>query len=354
MTVSSVGSDRIQLRWTPTGDESAWIVGYKADGDVDWTEFNTTSTTYTFTGLNASTHYLLRVGTECDGDTLFANGDATTLAGNPGDPSCPVPSDLTATADTDRVTLSWTPQGDENLWQVRLYNSDFDSLYICSASSGVLIDDLDVDAGYDVTVRAVCGDGDTSDWSAAVFFTTGMADPGCVAPTGITVAAVTDSSVVASWTPESGERRWQVHIYNAGFDSVYRAYSSYVAMGGLRPRSSYNIAVRAVCGDGDTSDWSAVVAFSTRNVGVDKSVDGVSVLVRPNPAIHAAQVDISGVNGTVMLSVVDPGGRVVHTDRMECADTCVKTFYVDGLSRGAWFIRIASDTFAVVRKLIVQ
>jgi len=67
LTVSDVTSNSATISWTPGGNESEWVVG---DGV---NENNTTSTTYTFTGLSAMTHYAFSVRAVCGGgDTSIA------------------------------------------------------------------------------------------------------------------------------------------------------------------------------------------------------------------------------------------------------------------------------------------
>ena len=352
MVVNHVGSTDIQISWLPISDETHWIVGYKT-GNNAWTYDSTSVTSYVFGGLVPETQYSLRVGAVCDNDTIFREGSATTLDGTIS--LCFPPYGLTATATSStEINVSWTPLGSEHQWQVHIYNNAFDSTFVVTASS-CHVDGLDTATEYHVEVRAMCDDGNVSDWCAPVSVTTEEASYECKVPTQLNVIAATDSSLVLTWVPRGSETKWQVRVYNATFDSLYRAYSSNVVVGGLVPLTSYNVKTRAVCAEGDTSDWSVATHFTTSSgVGIE-GVDGAaSVRIYPNPATHTASVDVSGISGRVTISVLDISGRVLRNEQMECDAACVKTLQVEGLAPGAYFVRVASDSYCTVRKLFVE
>lgn len=350
--VGHVASNDIQISWIPISNEAEWVVGYRT-GSNSWTYTTSTVTSTVISGLMPETPYQLRVGVVCDGDTLFREVTATTLDGTIT--ICFPPYGLTATAaSTTEINLSWIPLGSEQQWEVHLYNDDMDSTFIATASTWH-VDGLDTATEYHVEVRAICGEGDYSDWCTAVSVTTQEAFFECLIPSGLTAIAATDSSLVLTWTPRGQESKWQVRVYNATFDSLYRAYSPNVVVGGLRPLTSYNVKTRAICSVGDTSDWSVPTHFTTiSTAGIDAADDAASVRIYPNPATKSASVDVSGISGRVTISVLDLSGRVLRSEQMECDATCVKTLQVDGLAQGAYFVRVASDSYCTVRKLFVE
>ena len=353
MIVSRVGVNDIQIMWLPTGGEEEWLVGFKT-GNNEWTYATVTTTSYTFSGLAEETLYSLCVGALCGDDTAFAYKSATTLSSGTG-VDCITPYGLAATSMTHTsMTLVWYALGFEQQWQIRIYNDDMDSI-ITATSTTLHIEDLTELTEYHIQVRAICGEDGNSAWSAPIDVTTPEATYECVAPIQLQVLAATDSSFVLTWVPQGRETKWQVRVYNYAFDSSYRAYSPNVVVGGMSPQTSYNVKVRAVCGVGDTSDWSTSTYYTTRSyAGVGDVSDGADVHIYPNPTAHAATVAVSGVSGRVAISVLDLRGRVVRTEQMECEATCVKTLQVEGLAQGAYFVKISSDNFSTVRKLFVE
>ena len=89
MIVTSVDQTSATVMWAPGNMESSWNLEYKASSDTTWTTVpGVTGSTYTITGLNAATHYDVRMQSDCGGgdvstwvSTTFITdcGDITTL-----------------------------------------------------------------------------------------------------------------------------------------------------------------------------------------------------------------------------------------------------------------------------------
>lgn len=80
---------------------------------------------------------------------------------------CVTPTDLTASAITDTsATLSWTAGGFEQEWEITLGDSTFIVQNPSFDATG-----LAADTTYSVTLRAICGEGDTSLAATATFTT---------------------------------------------------------------------------------------------------------------------------------------------------------------------------------------
>ena len=61
------------LSWTPAYDETMWNIQYKATSADHYTSVNgITSTTYTLTGLNSGTDYIVEIQSNCDSDWTAA------------------------------------------------------------------------------------------------------------------------------------------------------------------------------------------------------------------------------------------------------------------------------------------
>ena len=86
----------------------------------------------------------------------------------------------------------------------------------------------------------------------------------------------------------------------------------------------------------------------------DVNSNAHSIKVFPNPASDEATVEISSVNGTVKVMLVDIVGRTVIERDIESVDTCRLTLDVRNLSRGTYFIRIATSSGNSVHKLVLE
>ena len=81
--------------------------------------------------------------------------------------SCPVPSNLTLdVSGTSSLTFSWTPTGSESQWEVTV-----DGTTATVSTTTYTVSGLNPASSYNVSVRAVCGAGDTSLALTATFVT---------------------------------------------------------------------------------------------------------------------------------------------------------------------------------------
>ncbi len=93
--------------------------------------------------------------------------------------------------------------------------------------------------------------------------------PGACKPVkGVTVSDITFSSANISWTLIDTEQdEWQVSVFGEGETpedgDIYVTNTNSYLLEGLSPETTYQVAVRAFCGDNDYSAWSKVASFTT-------------------------------------------------------------------------------------------
>ena len=87
-------------------------------------------------------------------------------------PTCPKVTELSATPGYDMVTVSWTENGTAAMWEVTLADATgvVDVDYATNSPS-LTLDQLTPNTDYTVTVRALCGAGDTSGARSCAFHT---------------------------------------------------------------------------------------------------------------------------------------------------------------------------------------
>ena len=303
--------------------------------------------TYTFSGLTAETHYTIGVRAVCSetshsGWTFFG----VTTPEHP----CAVPTGLTASGMTyTSAVIGWT-EGEEGQgnWQIHLTGEGYDQ-YHSTATNPYQVNGLDHGVTYTFTVRAICGEGDTSDWSASATFTT----LSCEAPTAVTVGSITSNSAVVNWTAPAGATRFVVNYGDRGFnqgtgsfDTVENATSC--TLTGLLANMPYDVYVRTLCGDGIASSWSTVAQFTTERNGID-DVANAAISLYPNPA--SSTVTLKGIEGKATVTVVDMNGR--KAGEWTVSDGQL-TIDVTEMAQGAYFVRIVGEQVNAIRKLIVR
>ena len=173
-------------------------------------------------------------------------------------PTCLIPTELVdveAEKTANSITVGWTANGSETAWQICL-NGDVENP-IDANSNPFTITDLTAETTYSVQVRANCGSGDYSLWSAAANFTTAAS---CQTPDGIVAADITSTSASISWNTYG----------KSGFDLQYRELNATEwtmisgatmpqTISGLTANTTYQVQVKVDCKE----DWSAIESFKT-------------------------------------------------------------------------------------------
>lgn len=91
----------------------------------------------------------------------------------------------------------------------------------------------------------------------------------CVSPVSLVVSNITTNSATVSIVPESSNlTAWQL-LYNNEIVTV--SGDTTTVLTALTPATVYEVAVRSICSDGDTSLWSPTVSFITECSVIDSS-----------------------------------------------------------------------------------
>ena len=98
-----------------------------------------------------------------------------------------------------------------------------------------------------------------------------------------------------------------------------------------------------------SSDHQVVASFT---VGIDDVAARVKMNLQPNPASSNVKLNIAGVTGYVNCDLLDMSGRTVRSSRIN-AET-ENTINLNGLAKGAYFVRITNSDFTKVERLIVR
>ncbi|MCQ2297209.1 MAG: fibronectin type III domain-containing protein [Bacteroidales bacterium] len=352
--VANVTFEGATISWSGSAD--SYEVAVVETSNAIWpAEVAVVGTSYTFTGLMPSTSYSYRVRSVCDttGTSSWREGTFTTDS-----LPCFAPTNVvTSNATVNSITVAWTndAQSIAQAWVVNVFNATtniMDTVRTNPATINGLYDNTQ----YSVAVQAMCAANFGSDWSDTVTFTT----TSCQAVSNVNVTDITTSGAKVTWTAGANETAWEVSYGEMDFAegqgvTVAATTTTYVITG-LQADSRYDVYVRAKCADGITSDWSPVQQFQT--LGNSQGIDGVegnySLSIYPNPTAGNTTISLRGVEGEVVITVVDMNGREITRDVMNCGSDCVKTMNVEGLAQGTYFVRVLGEGISSVRKLIVR
>ena len=80
-----------------------------------------------------------------------------------------------------------------------------------------------------------------------------------------------------------------------------------------------------------------------------------SCVLSPNPARGSTRVAVKGISGKVRIVILDIRGRELIDEMLECNADCEKAIGLEGLTEGAYFVRVISEgSDLIVKKLIVR
>lgn len=101
--------------------------------------------------------------------------------------------------------------------------------------------------------------------------------PTCFVPTQLTVSEVSDQTASVTWNDSHDQAGYAVE-YMAEGDATWTSVSvdtTYALLSNLQPLTGYSVRVKAVCGDGDESEYTDVIGFTTHCIaGVNAEIAG--------------------------------------------------------------------------------
>ena len=347
-----VRSHNATLRWRNTGE--LYNVGYRLATSSSWISSNITTedTFYTINSLHPMTDYVYRVRQHCD-----STGVSNWVEGrfNSSDVPCLSPMDIHVVNVTNRkVKLAWTPEENNVSYRLRVFNTYFDQTQTVYLASGT-INGLDANTRYYATVQAVCqGFDDPSEWSDTISFVSDV----CPDATNLTASDVRGNSAVLDWTDGGRATEWEIQWGFQGFEAgsgvtVIADHHPYT-LTGLTGETTYDIYVRAICGNNFVSEnWSNKVTITTAYSNINSVVDDTRVRLYPNPTGADVELQLPATTSEVKVEVMDVSGRVLLTNLLPVGTEKV-TLATSQLAQGAYYVRIVGGDINAVKKLIVK
>ena len=180
----------------------------------------------------------------------------------------PSPTNVTATPYPTSAKIQWTENGTATQWEIAYkVATDDDFTTELVNTNPYTIDGLRGVTNYTVKVRAYYSASIQSAWSGVANFTT---LPSCPAPTELTTANLTTTSVTLNWTPGYEETDWVLQ-YGSSSTFADGTYTEINISGrptddisGLTENTIYYARVKADCGGAEESVWSSTLTFATK------------------------------------------------------------------------------------------
>ncbi len=292
LTATAASATQINLSWTASTD-NVGVTGYRVERcqGASCTTFaqiaTPTATSYSDTGLTASTSYSYRVrATDAAGNLSSYSSTASATTQSSADTVAPTaPGSLTATATSaTQINLSWTASTDNvgvTGYQVeRCQGASCTTFAQIATPTATSYSDtgLTASTSYSYRVRATDAAGNLSSYSNTASATTptgGDTTPPS-APTGLTATAAGSSQINLTWTAATdnvGVTGYRVERCPAASCNNQTSFTEIAAPTGtsyndtgLNPGSTYTYRVRASDGAGNLGTFSATAAATTATV----------------------------------------------------------------------------------------
>ena len=182
-TVATTAATGVQqttatLNGTITNPDNVTITAkgfeWKATAGGTYQAVNATGSglTYNLTGLTANTGYTYKAFITFNGTTIYGNEVTFNTLPEDVEP-CNTPTGLTVgTVTHESIAISWDNDANVNSWNIQYRPVGGTLASATSATNSYTITGLAPETEYQIQVQADCGDGNVSDWSAAVTATT--------------------------------------------------------------------------------------------------------------------------------------------------------------------------------------
>jgi hypothetical protein len=148
--------------------------------------------------------------------------------------------------------------------------------------------------------------------------------------------------------------------FELGTGTEQRVVFDNVTVTGLTPATAYDFYLRTVCDSDWYSDQYATLlnVVTRQRVGIAETDAQFQFSLMPNPAKGVTTVQIVGLpakfTGLLHVTVSDLSGRDVLVRDIECDGECQVRMDIEGLSAGAYFVRVSDGRVSAVRKLIIK
>ena len=304
VSASADDHDRIAVSWNAATNADGYRVEWGTTPGTYPNSATATDTSYTITGLAASTTYYVRV-VSTRTDALDGTPSAEASAMTDALPTLAQVPGLTATADDhDRITVSWGPVADADGYVVEWDDeSTFAGASQAIISSGSTVTyqltGLQEDTAYYVRVKATRTGAPDGPVSAAATATTALQPPERV--TGVMAAAVSDVEIMVSWRMAIRADAYVVQWRGDGqaFDSSRQASVRALMYdaAGLAANTRYHfrvIATRTGASDGTPSAEASATTDAALTPGPVTGVSATVVSDRELQATWAAATNATG------------------------------------------------------------
>ena len=355
---TSIAQTSATLNATITNPDNVTITAkgfeWKATNGGTYTQIAGTGTGNTFTanltGLTANTGYTYKAFITFNGTTVYGSEMTFTTSGDQPQ-TCDVPTGLAASNVTyNAADVTWIAGGTETAWNVQYKTGTADWTTVSANAATYHLSGLTAQTTYQVRVQANCGNGNLSDWTATISFTTEAepVDP-CDAPTNLQVSNITQTTATMTWTAGGTETAWKVGYKLASASQWQEAtvQQTTYEIEGLTASSNYDVRVKAVCAADNESEF--ITGNFTTGTGIDNVTLASSISLMPNPADIYIELSINSSVEVKEAVVYNAFGQMIQTVQLNNNHARID---LSDMAAGMYFVRVNGEGVSATKKFI--
>ncbi len=289
LAVAPASSTSLTVTATAAAGATQYRVEYRAVGTTTWMSTAAASFPVTLTGLQAATGYEVRVVTVCGAATSPAT---TVVTAQTSADVCAQAANLAGQpfTTTDSALLTWNNAAGAQSYQLRLRATGTTNWKFVVVSETRHVEaQLAAGRTYEFQVNTICP-ARVSGYTASRTFA--MPTAPCDEPTGMSVAAITQTSAVVSFIGTAPRYEVRHRIEGSTNWLADTVTTSPTALAGLRPATGYEVQLRALCAS-NASTYTGSLAFTTQT----PPCDPVAGLAISNISFFSATLTWQGVAG---------------------------------------------------------
>ncbi len=173
----------------------------------------------------------------------------------------------------------------------------------------------------------------------------------CPAPTNVAANNIGQTSADISWTqPDNSATSWDIQYKEngaSGWNTVATTNNPHT-LTGLTPETTYLLQVIAHCTDGQNSQPSTLITFTTLPDGINNYTLDNAVTVFPNPTTGIIQIKNAECR-MENVEVYDAYGKLLNV--MSVNDHTA-TLNLNGYAKGTYFVRVTTERGIVTKRVV--
>lgn len=281
---------------------------------------------------------------------IIDNISITTLGGVIEE-ECLAPTNVEVSQITSNSALvTWTPQGNETAWQVKLNQGEV----IDVTTQSYTLTNLLPTTEYDFMVRTNCGTG-VSEWVSATFTTTDT----IIAPIVTTLPATSITQTTAVLNAEITEGNVEIltkgfyykETANAIWDSIAVEGQTEISvtLSDLLPQTTYSF--KAFITTENALIQGEELTFTTDESSLSDVENAIEVNLYPNPAKEKVYLETKGFENKAKAMLSDLQGRIlkeieINSERIE--------INLNTLSSGVYYLKVFDNNSTKTIKIIKE